>query len=255
VQPGWLPAVGTLAMLDVREGHGGEALARVNDLRSRRPRDIEALVLEGDVQMVLHDYVKAANAYQAARALQPASGLAFREYKARAAGNLPNALEPLETWLRAHGEDVAIRLVYAEACRAQGDRRGAAAQYEMVRRGGHATPVVLNNLAWIYYELGDTRAVGVAKEAHTAAPGIAAIADTYGWILAETGKAAEAEPILAAAAAADDDPSIDFHHAVALVRSGKPEQGRQQLRDLLKRSPDFAEAVEARRLLGGAGGG
>lgn len=255
VQPGWLPAVGTLAMLDVREGHGSEALARVNDLRSRKPRDAEALVLEGDVQMVLHDYGKAADAYQAARALQPGGGLAFKEYKAREAGNLPNPLEPLEAWLRTHADDVAIRVVYAEARRAHGDRNGAVAQYEIVRRSGRATPVVLNNLAWIYYELRDPRAVGIAREAHEAAPGIAAIADTYGWILAETGKAAEAEPILAAAASASDDPSTDFHHAVALLRSGKAEQGRQQLRELLKVSPDFPEAAEARKLLGSAAGG
>ncbi len=255
VQPGWLPAVGVLAMLDVKEGRGAAALERVARLKAERAGDPAVVTLEGDVHMALRDYPKAASAYEAAAALKASSVLAMKMHRARQLGRLPNPLQPLESWLATHPADTTIRLVLAEGWQQAGDRRRAAAEYEIIDRSGSANPVVLNNLAWLYHELNDSRAESVAKRAYDGAPAVPAIADTYGWILVRSGKAAEAVDVLKRAAGDGKDPSIEYHYAVALIETGARQEGRQRLNDLLNRSSNFPEAAEARKLLDSVPGG
>ncbi len=143
----------------------------------------------------------------------------------------------------------------AEGWQQAGERRRAIAQYEAIDRNGGANAIVLNNLAWLYHESSDERAEQVGKRAYEAAPGVPAVADTYGWILVQAGKADQALPLLKDAAAAGDDPSIDYHYAVALIRSGSQSEGRQRLNDLLNRSSNFPEAADARKILEASPGG
>ncbi len=56
--------------------------------------------------------------------------------------------------------------------------------------------VSLNNLAWLYQQQNDKRAITTAKKAHGIAPNNAAIKDTYGWILSLNGQKAEAISLL-----------------------------------------------------------
>jgi Tfp pilus assembly protein PilF len=53
------------------------------------------------------------------------------------------------------------------------------------------SPIALNNLAWMYYERKDPRALELAKRATQLAPNSAEILDTYGWILVELGQVKE----------------------------------------------------------------
>jgi putative PEP-CTERM system TPR-repeat lipoprotein len=248
-QPGWLPAVGTLTMLDVKDGRGAAALARIAALKTQRPRDAAVLALEGDVQIELRNYSSAAAAYDAASALRPMSAFAVKAYRARQLGRLSEPARPLETWIASHPDDLQVRLVLGDAYQRYGDRKHAAQQYEAVASAGNAPPVMLNNLAWIYYELKDPRAEALAHQAYQGAPEIAGVADTYGWILTEGGKAAQAIPLLKRAAEGSDDPSVAYHYGVALLRGGSANEGRDVLGALLKRAPDFEHAGEVRKIL------
>ncbi|RYF99586.1 MAG: tetratricopeptide repeat protein, partial [Chitinophagaceae bacterium] len=58
------------------------------------------------------------------------------------------------------------------------------------------TPASLNNLAWLYYEQKNPKATELAAKAHKIDPNNAAIIDTYGWILVETGQVAEGYELL-----------------------------------------------------------
>ena len=51
--------------------------------------------------------------------------------------------------------------------------------------------LALNNLAWLYFETKDARAIDTAKRAVALAPNAAEVLDTYGWILVQTGNKAE----------------------------------------------------------------
>jgi len=249
-QPGWIPAVGALAMLDVKEGRVPAALARVEELKRSRPRDAPTLSLEGDVFMAANQFAKAATAYDAAYAVRPSAALAVRAYGARQRAGLPGAMLPLEDWVKTHPSDYGAQLVLAEACRTAGDRTGAIARYESILRNAGDNPVVLNNLAWMYFEAGDRRAADTARRALELAPRAPAVADTYGWILLQAGDARQALPLLQRAATDLDDPSTEYHYAVALARTGTDEEAKRRLTVLLQDTPGFPEAAEAQKLLG-----
>ena len=73
-------------------------------------------------------------------------------------------------------------------------------------------PAALNNLAWLYYERKDPRALEIAKKAYELAPNSAPIADTYGWILVEKGEIAKGIEILSKAVQlAPDNKEIADH--------------------------------------------
>ena len=60
--------------------------------------------------------------------------------------------------------------------------------------------MALNNLAWLYQQKGDlAKARGVAEQAAAAAPRVAEIDDTLGWILLAQGEAGKALTHLSAA--------------------------------------------------------
>jgi len=47
-----------------------------------------------------------------------------------------------------------------------------------------------------------------------------------------------------------DDPSTEYHYAVALARTGTDEEAKRRLTVLLQDTPGFPEAAEAQKLLG-----
>lgn len=112
--------------------------------------------------------------------------------------------------------------------------------------------LALNNLAWLYYESGDSRAVDTASRAYAIGADIPEVADTYGWILVERNRAAEGVPILEKAATAREgkvDPEITFHLAAAYARSGAKDRSRETLNGLLAKEAVFASRRDAEDLL------
>ena len=253
--PDWTPAVSALVLLDLREGEPDAALARVAALRKRRPEDPAVMLMEGDLYATLQQYPRADTAYGAAQAIQPTAALAIRRYRVRQLGKLAGATAPLEEWLGRSANDQLVRTVLAGAYESSGQRGRAIEQYERVVRDRDDNAAALNNLAWLYHEAGDARALPTARRAYERAPGSAAVADTYGWILVQQGKVAEGLAVLQdavgknAAGAAGVDPEIEYHLAVALSRAGSGAQARERLTRLLDRAPEFASRNEAQKLL------
>jgi putative PEP-CTERM system TPR-repeat lipoprotein len=249
----WVPAVGTLAMLDLREGQRAAALQRVADLKKRNPRDPSALTLEGDLYFVLQRYADAAKAYDAAGTLRQSSALAMKSYRARRAGKLADPGQPLRRWLDRQPTDLPVRLILAEAYQDAGQRLKAIEEYEVIVRQSANNAVALNNLAWLYHLEGDARAEDVARRAYEIAPNAAAIADTYAWILVGKGRASEARDILKSAIGSDPaaqvPPEVQYHYASALAITGDKAEARRVLQKLLEKPEDFAEREAALRLL------
>ena len=108
--------------------------------------------------------------------------------------------------------------------------------------------MILNNLAWLYYQSNDARAEATAAKAYQMSPADASIADTYGWILGERGKVAEGLKILKTAEAGGG-PDVKYHYAAALARSGNADEARRLLKALLESSESFSAQADARRLM------
>jgi predicted Zn-dependent protease len=102
----------------------------------------------------------------------------------------------------------------------------------------------MNNLAWLYHEKKDPRALAIAEKAYNEAPQAAAVADTYGWILIQNRNIEKGLEILQKAAeAAPGEPQIQLHFAHALAESGQRDRAIAVARKLA--GPELPAAVRA----------
>lgn len=243
-------AIGALSMLDLREGRREAAVSRIAELVRKQPHDQGVAVLDGDVKAALGQYAEAEAAYRRAANLRSDTTLVLKMYRMRRLANLPKPLEPVEDWVAFHPDDWTARMVLADGYGAAGQARRAIEQYEVIVRNGRPNAATLNNLAWLYHGIGDERAESTARRAYDLAPGAAAVADTYGWVLLQNGKVEEGTAVLKRAAElAQGDAEIEYHYAVALNESGQKEAARQKLEELSRRPTAFPSQAESRRLL------
>jgi len=217
VRPDWLPAVAFAAMLDLGAGQPDAALARVLELKRKHPSVAQILILEGDVQVAARRYSAAATSYAQANRLRPSSMTTLRSYTARRLAGIADPAEPLRSWLLREPDDVQVRLALAETYGAA-EASKTIAEYERIVGRAPRNAVVLNNLAWLYHATGNERALDIARQSHALAPANGRVTDTYGWILLQQGRIAEALPLLKSAAAGGD-PTIVAHYAEARQRA------------------------------------
>src|SRR5699024_4820280 len=100
----------------------------------------------------------------------------------------------LLAWQRQHPDDVAVMTALAQWHQATGAPETAAETYRAILALDPANALALKNLALIYFEQGDTRALNLAKQAYAAAPENPAIMDTLGWILVNEGSVSQGLP-------------------------------------------------------------
>ena len=79
---------------------------------------------------------------------------------------------------------------------AKGDFKIAAANFRIAVDIEPDNVALLNNLAWALSELNDPGALGYAERAYRLAPGVAEVANTYGWILVQRGDAVQGVELL-----------------------------------------------------------
>ena len=250
IRPGWIPAESLLVLLDLRSSGPDAALKRAQELRSRQPDAAVAIVLEGDVRMVMKDYATAAKAYEDAERIRPDAALAVKTHEAMRLGGLDRPEAPLIRWLALRPEDSRVRAVLGQYYLQTGRSQRAVAELETVSRQAPNNAVALNNLAWLYYTQGDSRAEETAQRAHELAPTNAAIADTYGWILLGNKQTARALELLEkAAAGAPDNPEIRYHYGAALAAAGRRAEARTALSQAVEARQTFAQRAEAEKLL------
>jgi Flp pilus assembly protein TadD len=239
-----------LAALEAKDGQSDKALARVRQLQESKETAAVGLLLEGDLRMLERKFDDAALAYEAALKRAPNGALAAKSYEARRRAGVPNAARPLEQWLSDNPNDAAARAILASEYQQQGQLKQAAAEYEQVLRTRPDDAVSLNNLAWVYHELQDPRAIPTAERAHELRPETGAIADTLGWLLVQGGQVERGLKLLREAARqAPNVPEIRYHLAVALVKSGEREAARRTLTELVNSGQDFKEIAMAKQLL------
>lgn len=70
----------------------------------------------------------------------------------------------------------------------RGEIKAAIADYETALSFNPVDPRPLNNLAWLYSEQKDPRALETAERAYQSAPENPSVLDTYGWILVQSGQ-------------------------------------------------------------------
>jgi tetratricopeptide (TPR) repeat protein len=212
---------------------------QVGDKRLRTALDAEVLAAEGKL-------AEASQRFAEAYRLGPNLDSALRSWSAMvASGGKPDPAL-LDDWLKRNPDDLRAQRVAADLFFAGGLKDRAQRGYESILEFEPRDLAALNNLAWIYGESGDSRALQLADRALKVGPDNPAVLDTAGWVQLKVGdKRRGAELIESAAAKVPDDLDIQYHRAVALIEGGKRDEGRAVLETILKSDKPFASRDEA----------
>lgn len=252
LEPAHLMAALALGELEMATKNLDNALNVARKIQQSHPQVAAGYILHGDVLMAQSQPRAAADAYKNALERAPDSKTVLRVYAAHnAAGDASESRQVLEQWLREHPEDVAARLVLATAYQIAGQMDTAVAEYTRVLENEPKNLVALNNLAWLYTEQDNPRAVEIARQAFEQAPERADVMDTYGWALFQDGQVDVGLKILKEAAArTPNEPIIRYHLAAGLAKTGEKDQARQELEAILRNDQQFIGRSEAEALLG-----
>lgn len=251
LQPDYLEAQLTLASLEARNGNHEQALAIARQIQNKNRKSPIGHVLEGDLLMAQKKPELAVKAYEQAFAISKSGPVLLKLHAALSrAGKNGEAGTRLTQWLKEHPADAAARIYLAGIYLAEKQNKAAIEQYQIILRQNPKYVPALNNLAWLYQQEKNPRALEYAEQAFKLKPDSPAVQDTLGWILVEQGDTSRGLPLLQKAASrAPEATVIRFHLARALLKSGNKVGARKQLEQLLASRKDFPQADEARELL------
>jgi putative PEP-CTERM system TPR-repeat lipoprotein len=256
--PEQVTAVTLRAFLKLQNHDLPGAIALAKALQQHTAVKAAGYALEGDLYMADKSYHKAAKAYQQGLQFRDDRPLVVRTFHALAAAGAKKPQAVLRHWLSKHPDDAATRLLLAQYYMNHARHTQAADEYQRVLKAYPSNLAALNNLAWIYTEQHNPKSLDLAKRAHALAPESAGIADTYGWALIGEDHPKTALPILEhAAKAAPENPSIQYHLAVAQARTGNHSAALTTLAALQKAGAKFPDQQAAEKLykkLGGTSG-
>ncbi len=238
------------AMIDLKDKGLQTALATAEQLQSQNAAFVPALALKGDIYLAANRPDDAMKAYADAEKASPSPMLVMRLAGAQVRlGRKDAAIKTLQDWTTQHPDDLAVREQLAEMQITAGQMDAAVKNLQAILAKKPHDPVALNNLAWVYQQQKDSRALDLARQAYTLAPS-AQTADTLGWILVTSGKPKTGVALLRQASAqGHNDPRILYHYAVALNDTGNKGDAIEVLKAVVSAQGNFTEKTEAQKLL------
>ena len=241
-------ALGRIELLRGKPAQARQFAARVVALYPALPDSYD---FSGDALLASDESNAAAPAAMYKKALALGAG---RQTVAKLAGLYAlkgngDGKQVITTWLAKHPDDAPLRNQLAEMLLTAGDKGGAIAELEKIAALEPQNALALNNLAALYQEQSDARALATAERAAALAPGNLWIADTYGWILVSRNSLEKGLTLLRQAAdGLPDEPTVLYHFASALAASGNVKDARTVLDRALTSPKDFPEKAAAQRL-------
>ncbi|BBJ22847.1 XrtA/PEP-CTERM system TPR-repeat protein PrsT [Candidatus Nitrotoga sp. AM1P] len=251
LQPNYLEAQLALASLEAKKGNYEQALTIARQIQKTNFKSPVGFELEGSLLMAQKKSDLAVKAYEQAFTISNSGPLIVKLHASLSqAGKNKEAGSRLTQWLKDHPADTATRIYFAGTYLAEKKNKEAIEQYETILRQEPKYVPALNNLAWLYQQEKDSRALEYAEKANQLTPDNPAILDTLGWILVEQGKISRGLPLLQKASSlAPKVAEIQYHLVLGLVKSGDKIKARNELEHLLDTNKDFSKIEEARALL------
>lgn len=251
INPDFVDAKVALVRLAILEGKADQAMSLTQNIQKDHATIPHGYELEGDLWMSQNKPEMAAKVYEKAFSMAQNNILVMKIHTALSqAGNDEKALTEIIQWLAKNPEDTPTRLYLANAYLGKKQYANATKEYEIIVQKNPQHLMSLNNLAWLYQQNKDSRALEYAEKAYELSPQNPAIQDTFAWILIEKGEIDRALPMLEKAASQlPDNATVQYHYAHALVKSGNPAQARQILNKITAGDVNFSEIEAARELL------
>ncbi|MGH8615515.1 MAG: XrtA/PEP-CTERM system TPR-repeat protein PrsT [Gammaproteobacteria bacterium] len=246
----FLSAEIALAWLELRAHHSDKALAIADGLVKKHPESPQVHALRGQALSVQGKFKQAVASYEAAFARDRGPLMAINLHAVKLqSGDRAGAYAVLEQWLKEHPNDITVRLQLAGTRQHHGEAAPAIAEYQRVLATQPQNVLALNNLAWLYHEAGDNRALDFAQQAYEQAPKSPLVMDTLGWILVQQGNIERGLELLEKAAyQAPKLGDIRYHLAAALARAGSETRARNELAGLLDSGDTFSGREQAKKL-------
>jgi len=251
LSPDYLDAAAAQAYLAFKEGRYKETLELARKIQSTHNQSSIGYQLEGDAYSGLKDASKANLAYQSAYQTEPNAYLARRIFQTyRQVGNKGKAESKLQSWLKQNPDDADAWTLLGMAYQEDGEVEKAITAFETAYKINKSNAIAVNNLAWLYQEMSDSRAVGMAEALLTIAGENPEMTDTAGWVFMQNGREDRAVVLFQQAILKlPDNSAIRVHLAEALIRTNRQNEAKKQLNTLLQKPNDFAERLEAEALL------
>jgi predicted Zn-dependent protease len=217
----------------------------VDRMAKLQPESPVTLAMQGDLAMRAKDYSRALDLYQRAGARAPSGVLVVSQFVAGQRAGVANPEKPMVDWLRTNPDDVMVRLALGEYRQGKGDLAGARQEYETALAKQPDNGAILNNLAYVYLESGDPKALATAERAYAKMPDSPAVQDTYGWALLKAGQTDKALGLLRTASSAlPGNPEVQLHLGEALMAARKVPEAVRVLKGL--QGPNVPPTIAAR---------
>ena len=251
LQADYLDAQLALATLEASQGKHEQALGIARQIQKKNEKSSVGYELEGNLLMMQKKPDLAAKAFERAFSISKTGPLMVKLHASlNQAGQGKAADSRLMQWLKEHPDDAQTRMYQAGVFLANKQNKAAIDQYQAVLRQNPNHVPTLNNLAWLYQQENNPRALEHAEKAHQLAPDNPAILDTLGWILVEQGDMTRGLPLLQKAVTqAPEAAEIRYHFVLGLVKSGDKAKARKELEQLLATGKDFPKIEAAKALL------
>jgi tetratricopeptide (TPR) repeat protein len=167
-------------------------------------------------------------------------------------GRLDLARRELETYVNRAPESVPANTMLGTILQLQGRNDDAKTRYHKALQVDPRAAVAANNLAWIDANNNGNLdlALQLAQTAKARLPNRHEVDDTLGWIYYKKGLSSMAiEALETSVLRQPDNPSYNYHLALAHHQSGNTAAARPLLEKALKSNASFAGADEAKKLL------
>tara|TARA_B100000315_G_scaffold149027_1_gene137828 strand:- start:1663 stop:4296 length:2634 start_codon:yes stop_codon:yes gene_type:complete len=241
-----IQALRGLLQVDVMEGALASARRRLERVRALGGAGAALDLLEGDLELRGGNLDRAEQLYRALSETEHRDATLRLAQLYTQQGERERGDAVLRDWLVRNSSDTGAKTLLATNALQAGHTEDAVAQFEKMMPTDD--PVILNNLAWLYMQRRDERALELARRAYEKAPGNAEVADTFGWILLANGMSREAVSILTESARSlPDNATIQYHLGIAHMESGSTALAKMALQRAidLGRFPEFEQAREA----------
>lgn len=251
LQPGFVPAYLAQAEIALRNNRPDEALAAARQVQKQPGQEAAGLMLEADVLAQQKKPALALPLYEKAFALAKSPKLMIAIHRLLVqTGKEKEADQRLAQWTREHPDDVMTAMYVSEGNIAKKQYKAAIPQLLAILKQTPNNAAVLNNLAWVYQQEKDPKALETAELAYKLAGASPAVMDTLGAILTERGDTKRSVPLLQKASSlAPNDLDMRLHLAQALAKSGDKVNARIQIQQVLAKGNAYPRLAEAEELL------
>ncbi len=251
LKPDFSEAQVALVPVQLRSKRYADAMATARQVQKQNPKLGIGYALEADVLMAEKKFPQAVKLYEAAQGITPNSSIRVRLHSAYiSAGMMQQADASMAKWIKASPDDGLLRLRAAESALGGADYSSAIEHYEWLLRKQPSNVMLLNNLAWAYFQTKDPRALETAERAHRLAPADPSVADTLAMQLIAGDQYQRGIALLEKAVkAAPDVAEIRYHLAQGWIRAGDNVKARRELESALSHGDGFPGRADAQKLL------